>query len=58
MIERAIELICSFCGKGQSQVKQVIAGPTVFICNECVDLCHEIIHPEEVLKQTREERTK
>ncbi|WP_424694805.1 ATP-dependent Clp protease ATP-binding subunit ClpX [Granulicatella adiacens] len=34
---------CSFCGKSQEQVKKIIAGPDVFICNECVDLCKEII---------------
>ncbi len=36
-------LKCSFCGKGQDEVKKLIAGPSVFICNECVDLCNEII---------------
>jgi ATP-dependent Clp protease ATP-binding subunit ClpX len=34
---------CSFCGKTQHEVKQLIAGPTVFICDECVDLCADII---------------
>lgn len=33
---------CSFCGKSQNEVRKLIAGPTVFICNECVDLCAEI----------------
>jgi ATP-dependent Clp protease ATP-binding subunit ClpX len=37
---------CSFCGKSQHEVKKLIAGPDVFICNECVDLCHEIILEE------------
>jgi len=37
---------CSFCGKAQEQVKKIIAGPDVFICNECVDLCKEIIDEE------------
>ncbi len=36
-------LKCSFCGKGHSEVKKLIAGPTVYICNECVELCNEII---------------
>ncbi len=36
-------LKCSFCGKGHAEVKKLIAGPTVYICNECVDLCNEII---------------
>ena len=37
------DLRCSFCSKSQNEVKKLIAGPTVFICNECVELCHEII---------------
>ncbi|NVY95724.1 ATP-dependent Clp protease ATP-binding subunit ClpX [Lactobacillus sp. DCY120] len=36
-------IVCSFCGKSQAQVKQIIAGPGVYICNECVDLCQQII---------------
>lgn len=39
-------LKCSFCGKGQRQVKKLIAGPGVYICNECIDLCNEIIEQE------------
>ncbi len=39
-------LKCSFCGKSQDEVKKLIAGPSVFICNECVDLCNEIIAEE------------
>lgn len=39
-------LYCSFCGKSQHEVKKLIAGPAVFICNECVDLCTEIIEEE------------
>ena len=39
-------LKCSFCGKTQDQVKKLIAGPDVFICNECVDLCNEILDEE------------
>lgn len=39
-------LYCSFCGKSQHEVKKLIAGPAVFICNECVDLCSEIIAEE------------
>ena len=37
---------CSFCGKSRNEVKKIIAGPTVFICNECVDLCNDIISEE------------
>ncbi|MGA1367162.1 MAG: ClpX C4-type zinc finger protein, partial [Blastocatellia bacterium] len=36
-------LRCSFCGKSQNEVKKLIAGPTVYICNECIDICIEII---------------
>ena len=40
------DLNCSFCGKGQKEVKKLIAGPSIYICNECVDLCAEIIEDE------------
>jgi len=39
-------LYCSFCGKSQHEVKKLIAGPSVFICDECIDLCNEIIRDE------------
>ena len=39
-------LFCSFCGKSQHEVKKLIAGPTVFICDECVELCMDIIKEE------------
>ncbi|MDP2193533.1 MAG: ClpX C4-type zinc finger protein, partial [Alphaproteobacteria bacterium] len=39
-------LHCSFCGKSQHEVKKLIAGPTVFICDECVELCTDIIREE------------
>ena len=39
-------LKCSFCGKTQKQVKKLIAGPGVYICDECIDLCNEIIIDE------------
>ena len=39
-------LYCSFCGKSQHEVKKLIAGPSVFICDECVDLCNDIIEEE------------
>jgi ATP-dependent Clp protease ATP-binding subunit ClpX len=47
-------LKCSFCGKSQKQVKKLIAGPGVYICDECIDLCNEII--EEELSETSEMR--
>ncbi len=46
------QLLCSFCGKSQRQVKKLIAGPGVYICDECIDLCNEII--EEELNETSE----
>ena len=39
-------LKCSFCGKSQEQVRKLIAGPGVYICDECIDLCNEIIDEE------------
>jgi ATP-dependent Clp protease ATP-binding subunit ClpX len=39
-------LYCSFCGKTQAEVKKLIAGPMSYICDECVDLCHDIVHEE------------
>jgi hypothetical protein len=52
-------LYCSFCGKSQREVKQLVAGPTVFICDQCVDMLHEIVeskrdNPDPATKQTRE----
>ena len=48
------QLLCSFCGKSQRQVKKLIAGPGVYICDECVALCVEIL--EEVIGESwREE---
>ena len=39
-------LKCSFCGKSQKQVRKLIAGPSVYICDECIELCNEIIEEE------------
>src|SRR6188472_1958370 len=47
-------LRCSFCGKSQNEVKKLIAGPGVYICDECIDLCNDIIAEE----REREENTK
>ena len=46
MTEKTNKLHCSFCGKEQSQVKKLIAGPNVYICNECIDLCNDILREE------------
>jgi len=44
MVRRSDDTLrCSFCGKTQNEVKKLIAGPTVYICNECIDICNEII---------------
>ena len=44
---------CSFCGKSQEQVRKLIAGQCVYICDECINLCQEIIE-EELLEQPRQ----
>src|SRR6476661_10180668 len=48
-------LYCSFCGKSQHEVKKLIAGPSVFICDECIDLCNEIIRDELPLGEEQRE---
>jgi ATP-dependent Clp protease ATP-binding subunit ClpX len=45
-------LMCSFCGKSKDQVIKLIAGPGVYICDQCIDLCNEIIM-QEMGKETR-----
>jgi hypothetical protein len=45
--ERQSELVCSFCGKGRDEVRKLIAGPQVYICDECVDLCDDILEQEQ-----------
>ncbi|PAV26774.1 ATP-dependent Clp protease ATP-binding subunit ClpX [Tamilnaduibacter salinus] len=49
-------LYCSFCGKSQHEVRKLIAGPSVFICDECVDLCNDIIR-EEIQETVEEEQS-
>jgi ATP-dependent Clp protease ATP-binding subunit ClpX len=54
--DKGTDLLCSFCGKSQSEVKKLIAGPGVYICDECIELCNDIIAEEyekEEAKQTR-----
>jgi len=48
MVKRGneIDLRCSFCGKSQDEVKKLIAGPTVYICDECIELCNDIMVEE------------
>ncbi|MGA9175090.1 MAG: ClpX C4-type zinc finger protein, partial [Thermoactinomyces sp.] len=40
------QLKCSFCGKSQDQVRKLVAGPGVYICDECIELCNEIVEEE------------
>src|SRR5438132_12663703 len=52
MVRRADDTLrCSFCGKSQNEVKKLIAGPTVYICNECIDICNEIITDDQQAEQ-------
>ncbi|MCL1834275.1 MAG: ATP-dependent Clp protease ATP-binding subunit ClpX, partial [Leptospirales bacterium] len=44
--EPAASLVCSFCGKSQENVKRLVAGPDVYICDECIELCNEILIEE------------
>lgn len=46
-----MNLACSFCGKSQREVKKLIAGPTVYICDECIDLCNDIIAEENLRRE-------
>jgi len=48
-------LYCSFCGKSQHEVKKLIAGPSVFVCDECIDLCNDIIREEGEAQKTESE---
>jgi ATP-dependent Clp protease ATP-binding subunit ClpX len=50
-------LKCSFCGKSQNDVRKLIAGPTVYICDECVELCNDIIAEEWEEERSREIRS-
>src|SRR6059036_559271 len=53
MVRRTDDTLrCSFCGKSQNEVKKLIAGPTVYICNECIDICNEIITDNERTETT------
>ncbi|CAL4326531.1 ATP-dependent protease ATP-binding subunit ClpX [Buchnera aphidicola] len=51
-------LYCSFCGKNQKEVKKLIAGPTVYICDECIRLCNDIITEETITNRTTEQDNK
>ena len=51
-------LFCSFCGKNQNEVRRLIAGPSVYICDECVDLCNDIISEETQVTETESNENK
>ncbi|MBW1850577.1 MAG: ATP-dependent Clp protease ATP-binding subunit ClpX [Deltaproteobacteria bacterium] len=50
------DLLCSFCGKSQEEVKKLIAGPSVYICDECIQLCNEIIDEEYSREREQEQK--
>lgn len=52
------ECTCSFCGKDQEEVGKLIAGPDVFICDECIELCNEIVHDKDDSDSTEKEEVK
>jgi len=54
--EKNSELFCSFCGKSQSEVKKLIAGPGVYICDECIELCNDIIAEEYEKEEAKQGR--
>lgn len=58
MAEENKVLYCSFCGKSQHEVRKLIAGPSVYVCDECVELCNDIIREEEIAKQIPDSHTK
>ena len=51
-------LFCSFCGKNQNEVKKLIAGPSVYICDECVSLCNDIIKEDLESKEAETNKQK
>jgi ATP-dependent Clp protease ATP-binding subunit ClpX len=53
--DRETDLACSFCGKSQHEVRKLIAGPTVYICDECIDLCNDIIAEENEREKTAQQ---
>ena len=54
--DKATLLVCSFCGKAQNEVRKLIAGPTVYICDECVELCNDIISEETEVEHSLDEK--
>ncbi len=58
MSESNKELFCSFCGKSQNEVRKLIAGPSVYVCDECVELCNDIIREEAKANPPKEDKDK
>ncbi|MCX5729819.1 MAG: AAA family ATPase, partial [Deltaproteobacteria bacterium] len=56
--EKRETLCCSFCGKSQKEVKKLIAGPTVYICDECIGLCNDIIAEEIAGEEKRDQKVR
>ena len=54
--DKSSDLLCSFCGKSQSEVKKLIAGPSVYICDECIELCNDIIAEENEKEEIKSAR--
>ena len=52
MKERRGPARCSFCGKGEAQVRRLVAGPGIYICDQCVYLCEEVLKEEGILNDT------
>jgi hypothetical protein len=52
MLDRRGPVRCSFCGKQEAQVRRILAGPGIYICNECIYLCEEMLKAEEILNDT------
>ena len=50
-------LYCSFCGKSQHEVRKLIAGPSVFVCDECITLCNDIMREETQGEQAKTDKT-
>lgn len=51
MTDEKDDITCSFCGRSQDEVDRIIAGPGVYICNECAKLCNEILSEEEISEE-------
>src|SRR5512133_3205596 len=58
ILEKRETLCCSFCGKSQKEVKKLIAGPTVYICDECIGLCNDIIAEEIAGEEKRDQKVR